>query len=195
MHPRRAHPKLIAFVGPMGSGKSTLAKALQRHIGGKIISFAGPLKKAAEALQIPHENVYGTPEQKAQPLQLLCGKSSRQFMQLLGTEFGRNMIGDDFWLRQFEQSFWAADCDYVFCDDLRFLNEAALVRKLGGTIARVVRHEQPVSLDRLHASEIEQAQIDADCAIHNTGTAAALHEDICELFGAIQLANLGSATN
>jgi energy-coupling factor transporter ATP-binding protein EcfA2 len=175
-----ALPKVIAFVGPMGSGKSTLAKLVKEVLGGEIISFAGPLKKAALAMQIPYENVYGTPEQKAEPLAILGGMSSRRFQQLLGTEFARNLVCDDFWIRQFEAAVWAAKSEFVFCDDLRFLNEAAAIKKLGGVIIRVIRNGKTVAASE-HPSETEQLLIDADYGMVNDDSLDVMRQRLANL--------------
>jgi len=66
-------------------------------------------------------------------------KSCRQMMQLLGTEWGRDLIHPDLWViaarAQIERF---GDADIVF-DDVRFENEAAMIRELGGLIIHVDR--------------------------------------------------------
>ena len=67
---------------------------------------------------------------KETPCDLLCGKTPRQAMQLLGTEWGRDLISPDFWV-----SAWSAAVDRaltggaigIVADDCRFLNEVAAI--------------------------------------------------------------------
>jgi hypothetical protein len=155
---------------------------LAAHYNGKIISFAAPLKAAMLALGIPRRNVHGTTAEKSQALDMLGGKSARQFAQLFGTEFGRKMIADDLWLKLFEYAIWAADTEYVFCDDLRFLNEAKAIRKLGGTIIRVSRPGYSPLRDA-HASELEHLSIEVDHWVDNTGDEMALFQKALTALG------------
>lgn len=77
-------------------------------------------------------------------------KSFRQLMQTLGTEWGREMIHPDIWVmieRCRIESL--SDMNIVF-DDVRFENEAALIREMGGLIIHIDRGD--LILD-LHSSE------------------------------------------
>lgn len=60
-------------------------------------------------------------------------------MQTLGTEWGRDILGSDFWIRlwraRVEQV--ASEGKRVVVDDLRFPNEAKAIRQLGGDIYRL----------------------------------------------------------
>src|SRR5690606_4187664 len=80
-------PRIIALSGPAGSGKSTAAAYLVDK-GYTLIKFAGPLKAMCQAIGFTDWHLEG--DGKERPLDWLQGKSPRQFMQLLGTEFGRD---------------------------------------------------------------------------------------------------------
>lgn len=129
---------IIAFTGLAGAGKSTAAAHLVQRHGYERVRFAGPLKSMLAALGCTQEQIDGS--EKETPCDLLCGKTPRQAMQWLGTEFGRNLIGDDIWIRA-----WKAAVDRlpagvpVVVDDLRFPNEAEAVRAAGGVIVRIDR--------------------------------------------------------
>lgn len=130
-------PRIIALSGPTGSGKSTAAAFLQDK-GYTLVKFAGPLKAMCRAVGLTDEHIEG--DLKERPLDWLQGKSPRQFMQLLGTEFGRDCIGPHFWVGLWERAVLDVldQGGRVVCDDCRFANEADAVRKLGGVVVRLV---------------------------------------------------------
>lgn len=127
--------KIIAFCGPAGVGKSTAAQYYLTR-GYTKISFADPLRRMLAALT-DVENGYN--ERKNEPRWELCGKTIRQALQTLGTEWGRGLIGEDLWLRQFQQTVEDHPHKHWVVDDCRFDNEASLIRKLGGVVVRVER--------------------------------------------------------
>lgn len=157
---------IVAFTGFKGSGKSEAAQALyalgfQRH------SFADPIKAAMRAFGLTADDL--SPGRKEQPMELLCGKSPRWAMQALGTEYGRECIGKDFWT-----NVWLATLPIgpdIVVDDLRFLNEATLLREMGAPIIRVHRPATRMGFDS-HPSETEQLQIEVDDTITNYGDAS-----------------------
>jgi hypothetical protein len=152
---------IIAITGRAGSGKSTAARYLADRYGYTIHSFATPLKAAIRAIGVPAEAL--TPERKELPLDMLCGQSPRQAMQSLGTEWGRTLIGYDFWVRSWMSTMPATD---IVVDDLRFQNEAAQLKAMGATIVRIRRNSETV-LQSQHISEVQQDLIQADAEIWN----------------------------
>ena len=132
-----AYPSVIALAGPAGSGKSTAARHLIERHGYTLVKFAGPLKDMCRAIGLTEAEIEG--DQKEGVSRMLQGKSPRQFMQLLGTEFGRNLIGPDLWtflwedraLRILDQG------GRVVVDDLRFANEEQAARQLGGMVIQL----------------------------------------------------------
>lgn len=128
---------LIAFAGPMYSGKTTAAKVLERE-GFQRIRFAGPLKAMCLAFGLSRDQVDGG--LKEVPADMICGKTPRFFMQRLGTEFGRELIGDDLWLRAFRHRVDTLPRDVpVVVDDARFPNEFAIIREMGGIVVYIDR--------------------------------------------------------
>lgn len=131
-----ARPRVVALSGAAGSGKSTVADYLVRN-GFTRVKFAAPLKAMCSAIGLTDAHIEG--ELKEQPCALLQGKTPRYAMQTLGTEWGRALLGDDFWVGLWRQA--ANDVlesgGSVVVDDCRFPNEAAVVRKMGGDIIRL----------------------------------------------------------
>lgn len=126
-------PRVVALTGPAGSGKSTAADYLVRQHGYERAKFAGPLKDMCRAIGLSEDHIEG--HLKEVPCDMLCGKTPRHLMQALGTELGRNLIGEDFWIRLWLHRVAAAK--RVVVDDCRFPNEAAAVRSLGGVIIKL----------------------------------------------------------
>ncbi|UOK71740.1 deoxynucleotide monophosphate kinase [Ancylobacter polymorphus] len=134
--PRRL-PPVVAFSAPAGGGKSTAARHLVTMHGYTLVKFAGPLKDMCRAIGMTESQIEG--EHKELPSRMLQGKSPRQFMQLLGTEFGRDLIGPGLWSSLWQhRALQAIDQGgRVVCDDMRFANEEAGVRQLGGIVVRL----------------------------------------------------------
>lgn len=130
-------PRVVALAGAAGSGKSTAAQYLVDNHGFARVRFAGPLKEMCRAIGLQDEHIEG--DRKEEPIAMLCGRTPRQFMQFLGTEFGRDLIGGDFWV-----GLWRMEAEHILdaggrvvVDDCRFPNEAAAVRRMAGDIYRL----------------------------------------------------------
>lgn len=161
---------IIGICGLANSGKTTASKFLVEEYGLKKLSFAQGLKDMLIALGVPSDVVWGPAAIKEKPLQILNGHTARHALQTLGTEWGRNCMGEDFWVNQ-----WAARvADYpngVVCDDVRFPNEVAKIKEMGGLIIRLRRNGAGVgdAGGAQHASEdIETLHHDFTCL--NNGT-------------------------
>lgn len=130
----RTAPKLVALTGAAGSGKSTVANYLVQRHGFVRVKFAGPLKAMCRAIGMSNEQIEGS--EKELPSNELQGRTPRYVMQTLGTEWGRDLIGPEFWT-----SLWMASASRILdaggkvvVDDCRFENEGAAVRRLQGRI-------------------------------------------------------------
>jgi hypothetical protein len=178
---------LIGLVGEIGHGKSSVAQALMdvpKNLdpGGFFRqSFASPLKstcaKLCTELGVPELAFYGSQAQKAEPQPALGGASGRDLLMRVGTD-GFRAAYPRFWVDlsiKRAESFLEAGHSVVF-DDVRFLDEAAAIRKAGGVVWRVVKTDTDPALFRLfkrvrrafrreHPSETEPRRIVADATI------------------------------
>jgi hypothetical protein len=151
-HAPRA-PRVIGFAGPAGVGKTTAACIVTADFPRyKRLSFADPIRSMLLALGLTHEALA---ERKHDPHPLLCGQTPRFAMQRLGTEWGRNTIGPDIWLRAAEHRIKQlhSQWDNVVIDDVRFDNEALLIAELGGVVVRLHRQIETEPTVAAHASE------------------------------------------
>jgi len=144
-------PHLLGFCGPAQAGKTTAAcTVVGRFPGWTRISFADPLRAMLRALGLTPEDMS---DRKEEPMAILCGRTPRYALQTLGTEWGRRLVGDDIWLRAAEQRVKHLLCagHSVVIDDVRFDNEAEMIRERGGRVVLLAR--PGFSASRAHASE------------------------------------------
>lgn len=146
--------KLIGLTGPAGCGKDTVANHLEHTHCYYCLSFAEPIKAALMEMLDESPEIFYDRELKEKPLHCI-GKSPRQLMQTLGTEWGRNIINPDIWVILLERRLEIHSIIYkrFVIPDIRFENEAALIRKHGGAIWRITRPNNPHNIDKTHASE------------------------------------------
>lgn len=160
--------KIIGLCGTARSGKSTAAKLLCDKQNFVTVKMAGPLKDMLRAIGFGDDHLEG--DLKTASIPMLCGKTPRHAMQTLGTEWGRECIGADFWLNVWRENAWHAleygDCGGVVCDDIRFANEADAVRAMGGKVVRLMR--DGAGADGAHKSEA--IEFEPDLYIYNNGT-------------------------
>lgn len=174
---------IIGITGKMGSGKSTLAQTLVEKHGFVEYSFAAPLKQIGEIFQFTHSQLYGTQQEKEQKHEW-WGISARDFLQKVGTELFREKLLEELPDLKTSGSVWVdlfmltyqknPNVDYVI-SDVRFLNEAEMILKLGGAIVKTIRDLEEKNDDStnitknvMHKSETELSQIQYSLLIDNT---------------------------
>ena len=158
---------VIGLTGLINSGKSTVADYLITQHGFTLIKFAQGLKDMVRALGLTQDEIEGV--KKELPCDKLNGRTPRYAMQTLGTEWGRNYMGQDFWVNLLVQKVHALEFGTnVVIDDCRFPNEAVAVqRDLQGKVWRIIRGDKSYGI---HASEREQLFINQDVILYNHGT-------------------------
>ncbi len=143
--------RIIGLTGLAGAGKTSAARWLERNMGYTVLPFSAPLKAMAGVV-LRAEQLHGVG--KEVPLEVLCGLTPRQFMQRLGTEFGRDQVGQDFWIGLWFRAARALPQGArIVADDVRFLNEAATIRAAGGVIIEMARPGAGSASGADHVSE------------------------------------------
>lgn len=142
--------QILGLTGLPRCGKDTVALLLVQHFDFARYAFAGPVKDMLKAgLGLTHDEV-NAPDKEVTIARI--GATPRYLLQTLGTEWGREMVGPDLWIKIAEQRthhFRKAGCPLVFTD-VRFENEADHVRRLGGAIWHIKR--QASTVVNLHKS-------------------------------------------
>jgi hypothetical protein len=180
--------RIIGLTGPAGSGKSTVASILVDRHAYHELSFGDPLRRfVRQLLGISSEQLQDI---KEQPQDALCGRSPRELMQLLGTEFGRELIGEDLWVRRVErEANWLIEmreCRVItrmvgaVVSDVRFANEADWVRSRG----ELWHLSRPGHQVQAHISEDGLSVAAHDRTLDNDCDLPTLHQRVAQLLGA-----------
>jgi len=178
---------LIGLTGKARSGKDTVGAWLKKHCRMHTTYFAEPIKEGCRAMfGLTDAQLFG--DQKETVIEKY-GCSPRQLMQWAGTEFGRQMVHPDVWLMQTEDKWRALQgagscihgtlCGGLAVTDVRFENEAAMIRRLGGVVIHVDRPD--VQQVAGHVSERGIEFVEGDRLIVNDGTLAELYDQVDEL--------------
>ena len=168
---------IIGFSGTAGAGKSTAAKHLTDHCGFTLVKMAGPLKAMLRAI-LPGDDLTewleGSLKEAVHPI---LGTTPRHAMQTLGTEWGRNCMGPNFWVNMAREAIMATGGDVVV-DDIRFNSEAEMIRSLGG---KVIEIRPKVITHRMnHASEVG---CESDAMVYNDRSPVDLFREVNRIIG------------
>lgn len=159
---------LIGITGLAGSGKSEVARVLIEEFGFTRVKFADPLKNMLRTMlrDVGHTakdvERFLEGDLKESVVDGI-GVTARRLMITLGTEWGRQQIADDLWIR-----LWAVRAEQyprILADDVRFPNEVAAIRAGNGKIWQVQR---PGLAAGEHVSE--HLDVEPDNVIVNHGT-------------------------
>ena len=174
---------VIGLTGAAGSGKSTVAQMLVANHGAIRLPFAKLLKDMLvhllEAqgigLAVALRMVGG--DLKEVPSPHLGGRTPRYAMQTLGTEWGRALV-PTFWVDAWRAAVDRADLEaaadmsdvLIVADDVRFPEEVAAIRALGGLVVRITRPGAGLTgAAGAHSSETTDLG-EADTTITNDGS-------------------------
>lgn len=140
------------------------------------MAFAAPLKNMLTTLGVPHENLWG--DGKETPLAMFGGKSAREAMQKLGTEWGRESFGPTFWTDIWKKDYCELTNTHrnvenfgVVVDDVRFDSECLAIREMGGIVIEIRRPTLEITgMKYEHSSEAGVRNSSVDYVIWNDKT-------------------------
>lgn len=142
---------IIGLVGFIGSGKGTVSDIAVDY-GFIKESFAKGVKDATAAMfgwsrLMLEGDTYESRLYRETPCPFWSEKMGREFtpreaLQKMGTEVGRDIFHEDFWVLQTEQRIKSYDKNVVIAD-VRFPNEIDWIHNMGGIVIEVRRGELP----------------------------------------------------
>ena len=166
---------IIGLTGNMGSGKSTTATILKKLAGpAHIIKFAQPLYDMQEFIYA---------RAGLEPVK------DRRLLQWLGTEWGRSIKRDlwvDIWKEDVAECLERNKDAIVICDDVRFDEEAQVIKDMGGKVVRLV--SDVTRIDKVntgHDSEKGVLNSLVDATIYNNGSLEDLELNVKYLLGIV----------
>lgn len=181
---------IIGMSGLAGSGKDTTANIIMKNYDNWVkTSFAKSMKDAVAAMYgLPREMLEGdtkeSREWREQPVDFwedkfeIKGLTPRKILQNFGTELVRNHLNQNFWVyrTEYELKKLTSKGKNVIITDVRFPNEAEMIRSLGGQIWHVFCGEIPewftnyrdknIEPEGIHESEWKWAKVVPDVIIH-----------------------------
>jgi len=127
-------PLIVAVSGKRGAGKSALARVLIEDYGFVLGSFAKPLKERAKLdFCLSAAQVYGDQKEVVDPR---YGMTSRDILIKIGQAY--RSIDNDFWVNELRKSL-ETEIRPVVIDDMRFVNEANMLKGMGAMLVRLER--------------------------------------------------------
>ena len=213
---------IIGLTGPAGCGKDTVAAYLRDHAGYKVRAFADALRaEVCSAFALPIEALTDRAS-KETPSDLLSmryckdtefcnimallgndnefwtkARSPRAIMQAWGTDYRRKRSRDDYWLRQWLDGWQHRLGGLHVVPDVRFANEAELIREYGGEVWKVTR--PGTGLINSHASETAGDAFNPERTIFNDRGLPELRTEtlrnLWEATSGLQITILGNLTD
>jgi hypothetical protein len=168
---------IIGVVGPKRSGKDTVASILVRSNRFIVCPFASFLKDSCKAIfMLSDDQLHGNHKESMDPR---WNTTPRKILQSVGDLFRKKLSeflpelnmgnSETIWCRCFEiwlSQFSTPQC--IVIPDVRFHDEANLIKSLGGILLRVNRPGLEDTDD--HESEQQQKGIEVEHTIENDGT-------------------------
>ena len=208
--------KLVAFSGKAAAGKTTAAlHAIVTH-GGIKVALGDAVKEEVEefitsmGLHVEHRHLYGSQSDREERLVVSVAEwtrsdyrprrilnpymtwlndttlsiSYRQLLQIWGTEY-RRAQSESYWCDKGREKIHAAE-GLVFIDDIRFPDEAQMVREEGGILIRIERPGGPRIKETNHPSETSLDDYKGfNWTVWNGGDLTDLHEEIDRILGLV----------
>lgn len=191
-------PLLIGLCGFAGHGKSTAANMF-KIFGFTEYALATPLKNACKELfGLTEEQVNGNKKLEVDPF---WGVTPREILQKVGTELFREQLSTtmpnlklgDFnilWIRRMEQFIEQERKKNpnakIVISDVRNIDEAKAIKKLGGYIIRIENPRLDMKEEfRSHKSEQTITKIRFEGVAHNDGSLVDLFRNVDAFYNAL----------
>lgn len=183
-------PQYIALLGAARSGKDTVAARLVSEHGYRRLAFADPLKELAlkaDPLIPTHQDSHGQITVRLSRLVRAYGWDEakttypevRRILQNIGQ--GARKVDPDIWIGALLPKALDAVSSgrSIVVTDVRYLNEAEFLTRVGFLLVRVHRPSVSTGEDwRKHDSETELAEYEAHHTIINDGPLSYLYKQV-----------------
>ena len=194
--PEAPKTSLIGIAGQKQNGKNTICNIIFHNFPSQVIihSFAEPIREITKIFGFTLEDM----TVKKEDVHPFWGISWRRFAQLVGTEMFRKVFRKDVWIKMMEMKINkdTSNFKFILIDDVRFPNEVIMIKKLGGTVIRVIRPSMQTAQSKwaiirwiksffLHASEKPLPSELIDHEIINDGTEEELKDKVLKLLDGI----------
>jgi dephospho-CoA kinase len=196
---KTSKPLLIGLTGYARHGKSTIANMFKVY-GFKEYALAGPLKRACmEIFGLTEEQVFD--DEKKKEIDRFWNVTPREVLQKVGTELFRDKLHDAIpdmnlgefnivWIRMMEQFIENErkknPSVNIVISDVRNIDEAKAIKKLGGYIIRIHNPRVKMNEDfRSHASEQMVDKIRFEGMILNDSSLVDLFQDVDSFVSAL----------
>lgn len=152
-------PRIIGITGYARHGKDTIASVLVRELGYSRCALADRMKELLLVLDPYTDADYERLSDLVDAGGWEHAKSFdevRRLLQFFGTQVGREGLGEDVWIGALAKATPGFYADRkVVIPDVRFTNEAAFIRRLGGQVWGVERpdFDNGLGVNGTHASE------------------------------------------
>jgi hypothetical protein len=175
---------IIGLSGYAQTGKDTIADYLVKNYGFTRVAFADPIREAVYRLN-PNINIA---DMRGIPIATAVDKlgwetvkvesqDARWLLQRMGTEVGREIFGENFWVDQAMKK--ALEYDKVVITDVRYPNELEAILGHSGAVWRVIKDDTG-AVNR-HASESALDDFQFEYIIFNNDTKEDLYRSIDDL--------------
>lgn len=169
---------VVGFSGKLNAGKDTAADAICEMRTVQRLAFAKPLKDTVmKMFDLSKEQVF---TDKKDVIDLRWNKTPRQLLQWFGTDVIRN-YDPDHWVKLMRmrlETLRDSGTQIVVVTDVRFDNEADLLREFGATIVRINR----IGLTNVSSHSSEDGLSVVDVELHNEGGVEEFKSTVKEWF-------------
>lgn len=170
--------KIVGITGKAGAGKDTVADFLCMYHEFQKQSFAAPLKAALASMGFREPALRDDKEKTVPGFDFTW----REAAQTLGTEWGR-ALDPDIWVKIAALRTRRSD-DHVVFADVRFENEAAMIRKIGGIVLHITGRSANLGDAATHASEAGVVFVPGqDAYIDNSGDFKGTKKQVLQALG------------
>ena len=189
---------IVGMCGLIGTGKDTVADILVHNYNFKKLSFADKLKDGvATVFSWDRQMLEGTTDEsrswREQRDEFWSRETNehitpRLVLQMFGTDCMRNGFYNGIWVSIVKQQIIQNPEQHFVIPDVRFPNEAQMIKEVNGEVWRICRGEDPawftsyindnIVPQNVHESEWQWAKLNFDCIIQNSNTITDLKNQV-----------------